>query len=168
MGSFGSGDLTFTSDIDLIFVVKNLNSYPEIQKYFQNLLIKIKEELKPIDVDCRLRPEGKSSILVWDLKSYQNYILTRSRTWELQAFCKFDFISGSKNIFNDLLKTIRLRIKRFDNKILRSDILDMRKKLYPAFTGISSPYEPPLQPEVHLRTHEHSAEALAEQLAQAL
>jgi bifunctional enzyme CysN/CysC len=43
-----------------------------------------------------------------------------------------------------------------------------RRGEIPAFTGISSPYEPPLQPEVHLRTHEHSAEALAEQLAQAL
>ncbi|MGC8703417.1 MAG: adenylyl-sulfate kinase [Thiomonas sp.] len=43
-----------------------------------------------------------------------------------------------------------------------------RRGEIPTFTGISSPYEPPSQPEVHLRTHEHSAEALTEQLAQAL
>ncbi|MCL5029847.1 MAG: nucleotidyltransferase domain-containing protein [Bacteroidetes bacterium] len=140
MGSFGSGELTFTSDIDLIFVVKNLNSYPDVQKNFQNLLLKFKEELKPIEVDCRLRPEGKSSILVWDLKSYQNYILSRARTWELQAFCKFDFISGNKKTFNELLKSIRQRIKTLGKNNLRKDILDMRKKLYPVFTGISNTF----------------------------
>ncbi|MGE0072104.1 MAG: adenylyl-sulfate kinase, partial [Thiomonas sp.] len=43
-----------------------------------------------------------------------------------------------------------------------------RRGEIPAFTGISSPYEAPLQPEFHLRTGEHSAEALAEQLAQTL
>jgi len=37
-----------------------------------------------------------------------------------------------------------------------------------AFTGISSPYEPPLAPEVHLRTDVASAEELAAQLAQQL
>jgi len=43
-----------------------------------------------------------------------------------------------------------------------------RRGEIPAFTGVSSPYEAPLQPEFHLRTGEHSAEALAEQLAQTL
>jgi bifunctional enzyme CysN/CysC len=37
-----------------------------------------------------------------------------------------------------------------------------------AFTGISSPYEPPLAPEFHLRTTQASAEELAAQLAQQL
>ena len=32
------------------------------------------------------------------------------------------------------------------------------------FTGISAPYEPPLAPEIHLRTEDGSAEALAEQV----
>ncbi len=43
-----------------------------------------------------------------------------------------------------------------------------RRGEIPAFTGISSPYEPPLQPEFHLDTTQHSAEALAELLARAL
>lgn len=37
-----------------------------------------------------------------------------------------------------------------------------------AFTGLSSPYEPPLTPEFHLQTGLHSPQALAEQLADAL
>ncbi len=40
-----------------------------------------------------------------------------------------------------------------------------RRGEIPAFTGVSAPYEAPLQPELHLRTAEHSPQALAELLA---
>ncbi len=40
--------------------------------------------------------------------------------------------------------------------------------LIPNFTGISAPYEPPLAPDIHLRTGESSAEAMAEQVAEAV
>jgi bifunctional enzyme CysN/CysC len=36
------------------------------------------------------------------------------------------------------------------------------------FTGISAPYEPPLAPDIHLRTAEGSPEMLAEQVVAAL
>ncbi len=36
MGSFGAGELTFSSDIDLVFIVKDINAVPEIQKLFQS------------------------------------------------------------------------------------------------------------------------------------
>ena len=131
MGSFGSGEMTFASDVDLIFIVNDLNSYPEIQKDFQELFLQLKEHLKPFDVDCRLRPEGKSSILVWDLKSYKSYVQKRARTWELQAFCKLSFVSGNKKIFNGLVRSISHRIKSENKLLIKKEILDMRKKLYP-------------------------------------
>ncbi len=131
LGSFGSGEMTFSSDIDLIFVVKDLNSYPEVQKDFQILLTKLKADLKPFDVDCRLRPEGKSSFLVWDLIGFGKYIQNRSRIWELQAYCKMNFIYGNKKIFNSLSKAISLRINNENKVIVKKEIYDMRKKLYP-------------------------------------
>ena len=131
LGSFGSGEMTFSSDIDLIFVAKDLNSYPEIQKDFQILFIKLKADLKPFDVDCRLRPEGKSSFLVWDLLGYRKYIQNRSRIWELQAYCKMNFIYGNNKIFNSLSKAISLRINSENKIIVKKEISDMRKKLYP-------------------------------------
>src|SRR5690606_3801825 len=84
MGSFGSNQLSFASDIDLIFIVQNIDSYPSIQTDFQKMLGAIKEELNGLEVDCRLRPEGKSSQLVWDLDEYKKYFLVRARIWELQ------------------------------------------------------------------------------------
>ena len=43
-----------------------------------------------------------------------------------------------------------------------------RRGEIPAFTGVSSPYEAPLQPEFHLRAAEHSPQELAEKLANGL
>jgi glutamate-ammonia-ligase adenylyltransferase len=131
LGSFGAGEMTFASDIDLIFIVDGLDSYPGIQKDFQSFLLKLKENFKPFDLDCRLRPEGKSSLLVWDLQSYKNYILTRARTWELQAFCKLNFIAGNKKIINSLINAVKLKISNLERQVLKLDIREMRKKLMP-------------------------------------
>lgn len=133
LGSLGAGETTFASDIDLIFIVDNLDRYPEIQKNFQSLFLNLKDNLKPFDVDCRLRPEGKSSLLAWDLQSYKSYTLTRARTWELQAFCKLSFVAGNKNIINRLRKAIRIKISGLEKQVLKFDILDMRKKLTPHY-----------------------------------
>lgn len=135
LGSLGAGEMTFASDIDLIFIVKHLENYPEIQKEFQTLFLKLKESLKPFDVDCRLRPEGKSSLLVWDLQSYKNYINTRARTWELQAFCKLSFVSGNKRIISSLLNAIVKKVEELEQRSIKSDILDMRKRLTPHYTS---------------------------------
>ena len=130
MGSFGAGELTFASDIDLVFIVKDINAVPEIQKLFQNFLNRLKTDFKPFDVDCRLRPEGVSSPLTWEINSYKNYILKRARIWEFQAFCKLNFIYGNKSLFNSLIKTVNEKSK--DNKKIKAEMRDMRRKLYPS------------------------------------
>jgi glutamate-ammonia-ligase adenylyltransferase len=135
LGSFGAGEMTFSSDVDLIFIVDGLNLYPDIHKYFQSLFLKLKEILKPFDVDCRLRPEGKSSLLVWDLQSYKNYIFARARTWELQTFCKLNFIAGNKKIICKLIKTLEKKVGGIEKQKLKLDISDMRKKLIPQYNN---------------------------------
>jgi len=129
MGSLGSGEMTLTSDIDLIFIVENLEDFPNAQADFQKLLILLKKELSPIEVDCRLRPEGKNSILVWDINSYQKYVSQRARIWELQAFCKLDFIAGDKKIFYKLTASINRRIKKESLETIKKNIYEMRQKL---------------------------------------
>ena len=133
LGSFGAGEMTFSSDIDLIFIVDRLDFYPNIHKFFQYLFLKLKEMLKPFEVDCRLRPEGKSSLLVWDLQSYNNYILERARTWELQAFCKLNLVVGNKNIIHKLIKTLEVKLEGVEKQKLKLDISEMRKKFIPLY-----------------------------------
>ena len=131
MGSFGASELTFNSDIDLIFVVSNIQDYSHIQKDFLKLLQKLKDNFPGVEIDCRLRPEGKSSQLVWDITDYKKYFDNRARVWELQTFTKLRKISGSDNLFlefiNHFIKTINLKDK---TKII-SEMNEMRKKLLP-------------------------------------
>ncbi len=137
MGSFGSGEMTFASDIDLIFITDNLADNPGEQSVFQKFLDKLREEFKPAVVDCRLRPEGKSAMLVWDLGSYIKYISSRARIWELQAFTKLNFISGNKNLFNRIIRNIVKRLKTETAAQIKSELREMRKKMLPASGGIS-------------------------------
>lgn len=129
MGSLGAKELTFTSDIDLIFVVKDLDIHPQIQNEFQKLLLEIKKELSPFEVDCRLRPEGKSSNLVWDLNTYSKYLKSRARVWELQALLKASYVSGNVKLYNSIIKVFISRLKSLDRITANKEMSEMRKKL---------------------------------------
>ncbi len=104
----------------------------KFRNYFRVIINELKTEFKPFDVDCRLRPEGASSPLTWELESYKNYIYKRARTWELQAFCKLNFICGNKNLFNNLIKSVNEKIGSDDNEKIKAEMRDMRRKLYPS------------------------------------
>ncbi|MBK7632656.1 MAG: hypothetical protein IPJ23_18595 [Ignavibacteriales bacterium] len=131
MGSFGSRDLSFASDVDLIFVVSSIQEYPSIQKDIQNLLQNFKNDLPGIEIDCRLRPEGKSSQLVWDVEDYKKYFSNRARVWELQAFTKCRFVLGNRNLFTEFFNHYVKVIKEKEKELIKKEMLDMRKKLYP-------------------------------------
>jgi glutamate-ammonia-ligase adenylyltransferase len=131
LGSFSTKEITFASDIDLIFVVDKLDKKGNLQKEFQNILLTLKKEFNPYNVDCRLRPEGKSSQLVWEFDSYSNYLKERARTWELQAFTKLNFIHGNKKLFSLFKKSLIGRVKNEDEKNIKRDLVEMRNKLYP-------------------------------------
>ena len=132
LGSFGAGEMNFSSDIDLLFIVKDQAEQFELQKSFQKLLLKLKKSLQPFETDCRLRPEGKSGQLVWDLTSYERYLKNRVRVWELQSLCKLKFISGDKNLFNKFKRLIIQRISIEDGDNIRKEIKAMRKNLIPS------------------------------------
>lgn len=130
LGSLGTNEMTFKSDLDLIFVSDPVPDTETTRKFIR-LLKELKNNFQPFKTDCRLRPEGKSSQLVWNTDSYSDYILHRARTWELQAFCKFNYVAGSKKIFSKLLSSIKQRIINEHPSVIRKDMIEMRRKLYP-------------------------------------
>lgn len=130
-GSFGANELTFHSDIDLIFINDDENNFEISQRGFIKHLNEIKKILSPWNVDLRLRPEGKSSQLVWEFGAYKKYLQSRARVWELQSALKIKFIAGSKSVYHDLTGSIHKTVLSLDKKIIRSEVLSMRKKLLP-------------------------------------
>ncbi len=120
--------MTFASDVDLIFVVKDSGKYHNIQKDFQTLLGNLKKELSPFEVDCRLRPEGASSQLVWDFSKYTDYLDDRARVWELQSFLKARFLSGNEKLFTKLTKSFQRRLSRLNETEILNGINEMMLK----------------------------------------
>ena len=133
LGSTGTGTMTFASDVDLIFAVKNSGKYQSIQKDFQELLGKLKKELSPFTVDCRLRPEGASSQLVWDFEKYIEYLNKRARIWEMQSFLKACFVSGNEKLFVKLTETFIQRASKLSGKEILTEINEIRLKSISSF-----------------------------------
>lgn len=129
LGSFSTGEMTFTSDVDLLFIEKDIQKQKSAEKLFQNFLLKLKEAIKPFNADCRLRPEGKSSHLVWDLDASIFYLQSRARIWELQAFTKLNFVYGDFNSYSTFYDGIRKRIERESNDRIKSEVFLMYKKI---------------------------------------
>ncbi len=129
LGSLGSSALTFFSDLDLIFIVRDSQKHPIAEKQFRKILTLLREELKPFTIDCRLRPEGKSSQLVWDIENSKNYFTNRARVWEFQALTKISFIAGDKKLFKSFTRSAVSSISRFDVKNIESEMHEMRKKI---------------------------------------
>lgn len=128
LGSFASEEMNFFSDIDLVFIVNKLYKYPDAQSDFQRLLNKLKSELKT-DVDCRLRPEGKSSPLVWNYPDYINYIEKRAEVWEFLSFTKSVLIFGDKEKFDQLINKIIEKITSLNVYKIKNDLITMRNRL---------------------------------------
>jgi len=133
LGSTGTGTMTFASDVDLIFTVQNSSKYKNIQKDFQELLGNLKRELFPFSVDCRLRPEGASSQLVWDFEKYTEYLNNRARIWELQSFLKARSVSGNDNLLPKLIESFQKRISDLTEDEISIGLTEIRTKSLSSF-----------------------------------
>ena len=133
LGSTGTRTMTFASDVDLIFAVKNSVKYQNVQKDFQELLGILKKELTPFSVDCRLRPEGASSQLVWDFEKYIEYLNKRARIWEMQSFLKASFISGDEELFAKLTEIFIQRVSKLSGEEILTGINEIRAKSISSF-----------------------------------
>ncbi len=125
LGSCGSGSMNFASDIDLIIVADDVNKYKTIQEDFQKFVRIIQKELKPFEVDFRLRPEGNKSPLVVDINNYENYFRERARTWEFQSLLKLSFVCGNKNLFYKFKKILTRRVGLLDASSIVKEIKQM-------------------------------------------
>lgn len=129
LGSFAVSDMTLKSDADIIVVTDNVMTKKYVQEIYTNLLLQIKEVIKPIDIDVRLRPEGKSSPIVWDLINYKNYLSKRAGVWEYQSLIKSDFISGNKKLFKKFQDTIVGRLSEIPSSAIKDSIKEMHSKV---------------------------------------
>ena len=90
MGKFGGHEITYGSDLDLMFVG---DDYRAAQNLI-NALVAPSPEGTIASVDLRLRPEGEKGPIVSSLHAFETYYRNRAQLWEIQALTRARPIAG--------------------------------------------------------------------------
>ncbi|MBL4711632.1 MAG: bifunctional [glutamate--ammonia ligase]-adenylyl-L-tyrosine phosphorylase/[glutamate--ammonia-ligase] adenylyltransferase, partial [Gammaproteobacteria bacterium] len=144
-GKLGGIELGFGSDLDLVFLHKEIaddectqgeNSIPLSDFYSRLvrriiLLLTTRTMSGPLyEIDLRLRPNGNSGLLISSISSFEKYQLNQSWTWEQQALIRARPVAGGKEMatrFNQIRCDVLSQNREPDK--LRQDIVDMRQKM---------------------------------------
>ncbi len=133
LGKLGSRELSFGSDLDLVFCVKELSKKEEVLKKVQRLVRFITAHTSEgylYEVDFRLRPMGSKGELVPTLDFYSSYFNKEARTWERLAWTRARFITGDEETKNLLEKEIENFLFNKDwGEKERKEVYEMRLKL---------------------------------------
>ena len=106
MGRLGAGEMSYNSDLDLIFVY-NLSDEKaaaghEIAARIAQKLIAVLEartrEGYAYKLDLRLRPSGNSGPLVTSLEAFRSYHTRSSAVWERQALARARVVAGDESL----------------------------------------------------------------------
>ena len=113
LGKLGGAELTYGSDLDLVFVApdksKNLPKVCAQATAVMDLLSETTEQGMVFRTDARLRPDGEKGLLVNTLSAYEKYYRQRARLWEIQALTRSRPIGGDIETgqrFSELARTL--------------------------------------------------------------
>lgn len=131
MGKAGGRELTFASDLDLIFVCEGeiKDSHVKAAERVIRLLTSYTKDGIAYRVDVRLRPDGAKGPLVSTIDSLESYYLSAARFWELQALLKARTIAGDRVTRSNFMEIRRECLKRMGKGISASDIRAMRERI---------------------------------------
>ncbi|QGX40236.1 bifunctional [glutamate--ammonia ligase]-adenylyl-L-tyrosine phosphorylase/[glutamate--ammonia-ligase] adenylyltransferase [Permianibacter aggregans] len=143
-GKLGGGELSFSSDLDLVFLYEgDVNAITDgersigIDQFFTRLAQRIMHMLSTrtpagilYEVDTRLRPSGSSGLLVCSLEAYAQYQDDEAWTWEHQALVRARAVAGSQRLATRF-REMRLKVLQRSRPIekLRADVISMRNKM---------------------------------------
>lgn len=142
-GSLGAMNLGFDSDLDLIFLYQSNPVFSDgrrsisaeryhtgVARRMLSLLAATTPSGRLYSIDARLRPNGRSGLLVSSLDAFDRYQSEQAWTWELQALTRARPIAGNPETANGFEATRKrvLTISR-DNAAIREDITSMRQRV---------------------------------------
>ena len=109
LGRYGGRDLSYASDLDVIFVYEGAISddAKAANRTARGLLKEIgaqTAEGRAWEIDARLRPEGENGQLARSLEGYQRYYAERGQLWERQSLLKRRFIAGDAEVGSQFLQ----------------------------------------------------------------
>ena len=143
-GKLGSRELSYSSDLDLVFLYQperfghlNQAQRGELGYFYSRLIQRLLFFLSArtsqgvlYEIDTRLRPNGSQGILVSTVSTFNEYQLKKAWTWEHQALIRARFLCGDKDCGRrfESIRTCVIRQER-DAKRLKEEIVKMRGKI---------------------------------------
>jgi glutamate-ammonia-ligase adenylyltransferase len=130
-GKLGGREVTFSSDLDIIFVssgeVKEADTRTA-QRLLRMLISHTRDGIA-YNVDTRLRPEGTKGPLVSSVESFRNYYTKAAAFWEFQALLKARPVAGDKQTGVLFMKMAAEKLAARGPEIKAADILQMRERI---------------------------------------
>jgi len=130
-GKFGGREITFNSDIDVIFAsAKDVTEVDiKIAERLLRLLISYTREGIAYRVDVRLRPDGTKGPLVSSMNSFKDYYSKNAAFWEFQALLKARPVGGDIQTGQYFINMAREILINHGHLISASDIRAMRERI---------------------------------------
>ena len=142
-GSLGSDAPGFDSDLDLIFLYERTSATSDgarplsAERYHTNVarrMLSLMSATTPsgrlYSIDARLRPNGRSGLLVSSVDAFRRYQAEEAWIWELQSLTRARVVAGDSQTAADFA-TVRhdvLTMTR-DKAMIESEVRDMRERL---------------------------------------
>jgi glutamate-ammonia-ligase adenylyltransferase len=132
-GKAGGKELSYGSDLDLVFLYDDQNQSMFFLRLAQRLIHIISTNTPAgvlYEIDSRLRPNGASGLLVNNLKGFERYQQEDAWIWEHQALVRARAIAGDPETMAEF-EQIRRKIlsQPCDIEKLKPAIIEMRDKM---------------------------------------
>ena len=113
LGKLGGAELTYGSDLDVVFIADNqAKNVPALQRLAIELIEMLSAPTElgvAFPIDARLRPDGEKGMLVNTLSAYEEYYRSRAQLWEIQALSRVRPVAGDQALgqrFQELVKEL--------------------------------------------------------------
>ena len=136
LGKLGGYEMTFGSDLDIVFVSSSDKAMTVAEKAIK-VLTSYTDAGQLFSVDTRLRPDGAKGVLVKEINGYRNYYLNSAQKWEIQALLKARPVAGDKALGNAFIHMAKEVIHQRSIDITRKNISDMRLRIMRELTNES-------------------------------
>ncbi len=134
MGKLGLDELTFNSDLDLVFVYDSAS--PSASKDYESLVKKFIQKISSFsedgvlyNLDSRLRPMGEKGPLACSVTAYERYYEESAWDWEFMALTKARPVLGDAALVEKLENIIAGNIAKAHRPKLKEHMRDMRQKI---------------------------------------
>lgn len=144
-GKLGGLELGYASDLDVVFLHDSAGSHQETdgtppidnERFFVRLVQRLIHFLtiqttsgRLYEVDTRLRPSGRSGLLVSSLARFRRYQTTDAWVWEHQALLRSRALAGSRAVSAAFERIRReVLVGHVDRTKLKPQIAEMRARM---------------------------------------